>query len=51
VILLGVGLPTSLVLGGPREDVTELTVWGSRNKARPAGAVTPTPAVPVRQDA
>jgi SSS family solute:Na+ symporter len=51
LILLGVGLPTSLMLGGPREDVTELTVWGSRNKARPAGTVTPNPAVPVRQDA
>lgn len=50
LILLAVGLPASLILSGPREDATELTVWGSRNKARPAGVVTPDPSVPAGQE-
>jgi SSS family solute:Na+ symporter len=50
LILLAVGLPASLLLGGPREDVTELTVWGSRNRARPDAVVTPNPAVAAGQE-
>ena len=50
LILLVVGLPASLILGGPREDVTELTVWGSRNRARPDAVVTPNPAVAAGQE-
>jgi hypothetical protein len=50
LILLAVGLPTSFLLGGPRGDATELTVWESRNKARPAGAVTPKPALLAGQE-
>jgi solute:Na+ symporter, SSS family len=50
LILLGVGLPTSLILGGPRTDVTELTVWGSRTAERPAGVANPNPAVPTAQE-
>ena len=35
LILLGIGLPASYVLGGPKVDATDLTVWGGRVADRP----------------
>jgi solute:Na+ symporter, SSS family len=51
LILLAVGLPASLILGGRREDVTELTVWGSRAGARPTVGAAAVPTVGAEQKA
>jgi SSS family solute:Na+ symporter len=50
LILLAVGLPGSVILGGRRQDVTELTVWGSRSRARAASEASPAAAVPAGQE-
>jgi SSS family solute:Na+ symporter len=50
LILLAVGLPASLILGGRREDATELTIWGSRSRARAISEASPGAAVPAGQE-
>ena len=44
LILLGVGLPASMMLGGPRPDRTRLTLWHLAREEDPGAPIRPAPA-------